>query len=77
MLNVHLVMGVTVLVTNLVAGAWGAWCWYEHRPSVAFWYMLRVAQVAVVVQITETDLDAASIEDVLVQAGETAADRLG
>ncbi|MCB0864104.1 MAG: hypothetical protein KDB58_00180 [Solirubrobacterales bacterium] len=52
MLNVHLVMGVTVLVTNLVAGAWGAWCWYEHRPSVAFWYMLRVAQVAVVVQIT-------------------------
>lgn len=51
MLDAHLVCGVTVLASNLIAGAWGAWCWYTRRPSVAFWYLLRVAQVAVVVQV--------------------------
>jgi len=51
MLNVHLVCGVTVLVANLAAGAWGAACWYLRRPSVGFWYLLRFAQVAVVVQV--------------------------
>jgi hypothetical protein len=50
-LEVHLVCGVTVLASNAVAGAWGAWAWYARRPSVAFWYLLRVAQVAVVVQV--------------------------
>jgi hypothetical protein len=49
--TVHLVMGVTVLLTNLAAGAWGAEAWLRHRPSVGFWYALRVAQVAVVVQV--------------------------
>lgn len=52
MLTVHLIVGITVLLTNLAAGAWGGWCWYERRPSVAFWYLLRIAQVAVVVQVT-------------------------
>lgn len=51
MLNVHLIVGVAVLATNLAAGLWGAWCWQRRRPSVAFWYLLRVAQVAVVVQV--------------------------
>jgi hypothetical protein len=51
MLTVHLITGVTVLVTNLLAGAWGAWAWYERKPSVAFWYLLRIAQIAVVVQV--------------------------
>lgn len=50
-LNVHLIVGVAVLATNLAAGLWGAWCWQRRRPSVAFWYLLRVAQVAVVVQV--------------------------
>ena len=49
MLNVHLVFGVSVLVTNLAAGAWGAACWYARRPSVGFWYLLRVAQTVVVI----------------------------
>ena len=35
-------------MTNLLAGAWGAIAWLRRRPSVAFWYLLRVAQVAVV-----------------------------
>jgi hypothetical protein len=51
MLNVHLICGVTVLASNLVVGAWGAACWYQRRPSVGFWYLLRFAQVSVVVQV--------------------------
>ena len=49
--TIHVVGGVTVLVTNLVAGLWGAAAWLRQQPSVAFWYMLRVAQVAVVAQV--------------------------
>ena len=52
MLVVHLITGVTVLAANLTAGAMGGWSWYRRRPSVAFWYVLRFAQVAVVVQVT-------------------------
>lgn len=52
MLSVHLIVGITVLVTNLAAGLWGGWCWQRRRPSVGFWYLLRIAQVAVVVQVT-------------------------
>ncbi|MDQ1631738.1 MAG: hypothetical protein QOC80_1710 [Frankiaceae bacterium] len=51
MLDVHLVCGVTVLASNLVVGVWGAVCWYQRRPSVGFWYLLRFAQVSVVVQV--------------------------
>jgi len=51
MLTVHLIFGITVLVTNLAAGAWGAASWYLRKPSVGFWYLLRVAQVSVVVQV--------------------------
>jgi hypothetical protein len=49
--TVHLIGGVAVLITNLVAGGWGAAAWLRNQPSVAFWYLLRVAQVAVVVQV--------------------------
>jgi hypothetical protein len=49
--NVHLVIGISVLATNLLAGAWGAIAWLRARPSVAFWYLLRVAQATVVLQV--------------------------
>jgi hypothetical protein len=49
--TVHTLGGVAVLVTNLLAGAWGGVAWLRQEPSVAFWYLLRVAQVAVVVQV--------------------------
>jgi hypothetical protein len=49
--TVHVIGGVAVLVTNLVAGLWGATAWLRQEPSVAFWYLLRAAQVAVVVQV--------------------------
>jgi hypothetical protein len=51
MLTIHLIVGITVLVTNLAAGLWGAACWYLRRPSVGFWYLLRIAQVSVVGQV--------------------------
>jgi hypothetical protein len=47
----HLIGGIAVLVTNLVAGAWGGVAWLRQRPSVAFWHMLRIAQAAVVAQV--------------------------
>jgi hypothetical protein len=49
--EIHLVAGVAMMVLNLVAGLWGAAAWAAHRPSVSFWYVLRAAQVSVVVQV--------------------------
>lgn len=49
--TVHLIGGVAVLVTNLLAGVWGGMAWLRQQPSVAFWYLLRIAQVAVVLQV--------------------------
>jgi hypothetical protein len=49
--EVHLVAGVAVMALNLVAGVWGAVAWVTHRPSVSFWYVLRAAQLSVVVQV--------------------------
>jgi hypothetical protein len=51
MVTVHLIVGVSVLVTNLAAGAWGGIAWWLQRPAVGFWYLLRVAQAAVVLQV--------------------------
>jgi hypothetical protein len=49
--TVHVIGGVAVLVTNLLAGLWGGAAWLRQEPSVAFWYLLRIAQVAVVLQV--------------------------
>jgi hypothetical protein len=43
-------VGIAVLASNAVAGGWGAIAWLRKDPSVWFWYLLRVAQVVVVVQ---------------------------
>jgi hypothetical protein len=51
MATVHLVVGIAVLITNLAAGAVGGYAWFQSRPSVAFWYLLRVAQTSVVLQL--------------------------
>lgn len=45
-----MVVGIAVLATNGVAGAWGAIAWLRKDPSVWFWHLLRLAQVAVVAQ---------------------------
>jgi hypothetical protein len=49
--TVHLIVGIGVLVTNLVAGTVGGVAWLRHEPSIPFWYLLRVAQGAVVLQV--------------------------
>jgi hypothetical protein len=49
--EIHLVVGVAVIVLNLVAGAWGAVAWGLRRASVRFWYVLRAAQVTIVLQV--------------------------
>jgi hypothetical protein len=50
--DIHLVVGIVVLATNLAAGVWGGVAWARQRPSVWFWYLLRTAQAVVVVQVT-------------------------
>jgi hypothetical protein len=49
--DVHLAVGILVLATNLAAGLWGGIAWLRSVPAVGFWYALRVAQVAVVLQV--------------------------
>ena len=49
--TVHLVVGVGVLITNLAAGLIGGIAWLRREPSISFWYVLRAAQAAVVVQV--------------------------
>jgi heme A synthase len=39
------------MVSNLVAGGWGAGAWLTRRPSVGFWYALRLAQASVILQV--------------------------
>jgi hypothetical protein len=47
-----MVVGIAVLLTNLVAAAWGAigWVRKDARASIVFWPLLRAAQATVVVQ---------------------------
>ena len=52
MVTVHLVTGIAVLATTLIAGAWGGIAWAKSIPSTGFWYALRVAQVAIVIQVS-------------------------
>jgi ABC-type phosphate transport system auxiliary subunit len=66
MAEVHLVAGVAVMALNLAAGLWGAVAWGSNRASVWFWYVLRAAQVSVVVQVL--------LGAVLLIAGREAAD---
>ena len=51
MVEVHVGLGIVVLATNLGAGLWGGYAWLRERPSEGFWYLLRVAQAAVVLQV--------------------------
>ena len=50
MVEIHVAVGILLLVLNLAAGIWGVICWLASRPSVAFWYLLRAAQTSVVLQ---------------------------
>jgi hypothetical protein len=50
--DVHLVVGIAVLASNLLTGVWGAIAWARKEPSVWFWYVLRATQAIVVAQVT-------------------------
>jgi heme A synthase len=49
--EVHLIVGVALIALNLAALAVGAVAWFRRRSSLRFWYLLRGAQAAVVVQV--------------------------
>lgn len=51
MTSVHIVVGVSLLAVNLLAGVVGAWCWYRVTPSPLFWTVLRIGQGLILVQV--------------------------
>jgi hypothetical protein len=51
MKDVHMVVGITAIAVNALAGLYGAWLWWRASPSSAwFWRILRAGQAVVVVQ---------------------------
>jgi len=49
--QVHMIVGIAVLASNAIAAAWGGVSWVRGFPSHPFWWLLRVAQASVVVQV--------------------------
>ena len=47
----HAGLGIAVMCANALAAGWGAVAWLRSEPSVWFWYLLRVAQAVVVLQV--------------------------
>lgn len=48
--EVHLSVGIALIILNLSAGLIGGIAWLRDRSSVPFWYLLRAAQASVVLQ---------------------------
>jgi heme A synthase len=48
--GLHIAVGVCLIALNAAAGLLGGVSWYRDRTSVAFWYLLRAAQVSVFIQ---------------------------
>jgi hypothetical protein len=67
--EIHDVVGIVTLVACATAAAWGGVAWIKTIPSTAFWPILRVAQVLVVV-------NAALVGILLLQGGDDAPDGL-
>ena len=51
MKDVHAIVGFATLALNALAAVWGGVAWLRSDPSVSFWYVLRVAQLSVVVEV--------------------------
>ena len=51
MKDVHAIVGIATLGLNVLAALWGGVAWMRADPSVSFWYVLRVAQLAVVASV--------------------------
>lgn len=50
MTAVHVAIGVIAIALNAIAAVWGGWCWWRSRSDERFWWVLRAAQVSVVVE---------------------------
>lgn len=50
MAELHLTIAAFLFGFNLLAGVWGVAAWLLKRPSTIFWYLLRGAQISIVVQ---------------------------
>lgn len=50
MVGLHIAVGISLIALNAAAGLVGGIAWYRDRPSIPFWYLLRIAQVSVFVQ---------------------------
>jgi hypothetical protein len=50
MAHVAEVVALVTAVTNLLAGAFGAWRWWLVEPSRTFWVLCRLGQALAVVQ---------------------------
>jgi hypothetical protein len=50
MAHVAEVVALVTAVTNLLAGAFGAWRWWVVEPSRAFWVLCRAGQAAAIAQ---------------------------
>jgi hypothetical protein len=51
MKDVHAIVGIATLFLNAAAAVWGGVAWIRAIPSVSFWYVLRVAQLSVVLEV--------------------------
>ena len=51
MKDVHAIVGFATLALNALAAIWGGVAWMRADPSISFWYLLRTAQAAVVVEV--------------------------
>jgi hypothetical protein len=51
MKDVHAIAGIATLAINVLAAGWGGVAWMRAIPSISFWYVLRAAQLAVVVEV--------------------------
>ena len=51
MKDVHAIVGIATLAANVLAAVWGSVAWIRKVPSVWFWYVLRVAQATVVLEV--------------------------
>jgi hypothetical protein len=51
MKDVHAIAGIATLAANVLAAVWGGVAWMRQDPSVSFWYVLRVAQAFVAVEV--------------------------
>ena len=65
---IHMTVGIGVIALNLFAGAWGGVAWLRRDPSVIFWYLLRAAQLVLVVQV--------ALGVILLASGRQAADQI-